>query len=67
MNPIQYNGTIDTNDKEQVKYWTTKFNVSSQQLVGAVKATGSNSVATIEEYLFERKNRPRRKRYISQM
>ena len=66
-NSIQYNGTINTNDKAVMKYWTSKFNVSPQQLVGAIKATGSHSVVVIEEYLFNRRNRIRRPRFIVQV
>jgi hypothetical protein len=66
-NMIQYNGTVNTADKSEVKYWTTKLNVSSQQLVGAIKATGSHSIAVIEEYLFQRRNRVRRPRFIAQV
>lgn len=66
-NLIQYNGTINTNDKAEMKYWTTKFNVSPQQLVGAIKATGSNSVGVIDEYLFNRRNRKKRPRFIVQV
>jgi len=66
-NMIQYNGTINTSDKSEVKYWTTKLNVSAQQLVGAIKATGSTNIAVIREYLFERRSRTRRPRFIQQM
>ena len=66
-NMIQYNGTINTSDKSEVKYWTMKLNVSSQQLVGAIKATGSSSIAVIREYLFERRNRVRRPRFMQQV
>jgi hypothetical protein len=66
-NMIQYNGTVNTADKSVVKYWTRKLNVSSQQLVGAIKATGSKNIAVIEEYLFQRRNRVRRPRFITQV
>jgi len=66
-NRIQYNERVNTSNKSEVKYWTSKFNISSQQLVGAIKATRSNSIVVIEEYLFERKNRVRRPRYINQV
>jgi hypothetical protein len=66
-NMIQYNGTVNTGNKSEVKYWTSKFNVSPQQLVGAIKATKSNRIVVIEEYIFERKNRLRRPRYIAQI
>ena len=64
---FQYKSNIDTGDPEEVKYWTNKWNVSSQQLVGAVRATKSTSVIVVEEYLFNRKTRNRRPRFITQM
>jgi hypothetical protein len=66
-NAIQYKGSVDISDKSEVKYWTSNLNVSSQQLVGAIKATGSNSIEVIREYLFERKTRVRRPRFIIQV
>ncbi len=66
-NNYQYKAIVETNDPEEVKYWTRKWNISSQQLVGAIKATGSNSVLVIADYLFDRKNRKRRPRFISQL
>jgi hypothetical protein len=66
-NNFQYKSTVETNDPLEVKHWMKKWNVSSQQLVGAIKATGSNSVLVIEEYLFMRRTRKRRPRFISQL
>ena len=66
-NAIQYKSSVDISDKSEVKYWTSNLNVSSQQLVGAIKATGSNSIEVIREYLFERKTRVRRPRFIIQV
>ncbi len=66
-NNFHYKSTVETSDPLEVKHWMKKWNVSSQQLVGAIKATGSNSVAVIDEYLFNRKTRKRRPRYISQL
>jgi len=63
----QYNPQIDTGDRKAVRYWTKKWNVSSQQLVGAIKATGSNSVVMVEEYLQNRKFRVKRPRFIVQV
>jgi hypothetical protein len=64
---FQYQAEINTSNPEEVLYWTKRWNVSSQQLVGAVKATQSNSVVLIEEYLANRKFRKRRPRFISQL
>lgn len=64
---FQYKSEVETNDPLEVKYWTRKWNISSQQLVGAIKATGSNSVLVLEEYLFNRKTRNRRPRFITQL
>ncbi|MGZ5255298.1 MAG: DUF3606 domain-containing protein [Flavitalea sp.] len=64
---FQYKSTVELTDAEEVKFWKRKWNVSSQQLVGAIKATGSNSVLVIDEYLFNRKTRNRRPRFITQL
>lgn len=64
---FQYKSEVETTDPQEVKYWTKKWNISSQQLVGAIKATGSNSVLVLEEYLFNRKTRNRRPRFITQL
>lgn len=69
-NPItsfQYKADINTTNPDELKYWTSKWNVSPQQIVGAVRATKSSSVTVIEEYLFNRKTRNRRPRYIGQL
>lgn len=42
---------INTHEKYEMQYWTQKWNISSQQLVGAVKATESSSVKKVEAYL----------------
>ena len=65
--PYQYSSLIDTTDRNAVKYWTSKWNVSPQQLVGAVKATGSNSLVVVKEYLDNRKFKKKRPRYIGQL
>lgn len=64
---FQYKSTVELTDPEEVQFWKRKWNVSSQQLVGAIKATGSNSVLIIDEYLFSRKTRNRRPRFITQL
>ena len=38
-------------DPSQLTYWTGQWQISSQQLQQAIKATGSNSVKEIKEYL----------------
>ena len=63
----QFSAFIDTADRNAVKYWTSKWNVSPQQLVGAVRATGSNSLVVVKEYLDNRKFKKKRPRYISQL
>lgn len=62
-----YNTEINLNEGDEIKYWKTRLNISAQQLVGAVKATKSNKVSEIEEYLLNRKLRPRRPRFIAQI
>ncbi|MBL7819463.1 MAG: DUF3606 domain-containing protein [Saprospiraceae bacterium] len=42
---------INTKEPYEVDYWTKKWNISSQQLNGAIKATDSTSVKKIEKYL----------------
>ena len=64
---FQYKGDIDTSNPEEVKYWTNKWNISSQLLTGAIKASGSNQVVVIEEYIENRKRRVKRPRYIAQL
>jgi hypothetical protein len=64
---FQYQAEINTSNPDEVLYWTRRWNVSSQQLVGAIKATQSNSVVVIEEYLANRKFRKRRPRFITQL
>ncbi|WP_461448749.1 DUF3606 domain-containing protein [Mucilaginibacter sp.] len=41
---------INTSENYEVKYWSTKFGVSTERLKTAVKAVG-NSAAAIETYL----------------
>ncbi len=63
----QYKADVDTSNAAEVKYWTNRWNISPQQLTGAIRATKSTSVIVIDEYLFNRKNRPRRPRFINQL
>lgn len=62
-----YKMLIDTTNPEEVKYHTSRLGISSQQLVGAIRATGSNNVALIEEYLINKKQRIKRPRFIQQL
>lgn len=41
---------INTNEPYEMDYWKKKFDVSGQQLAGAVRAVGS-SVKKVSEYL----------------
>jgi hypothetical protein len=45
---------ISTKEKYEMDYWKKELNVSSQQLVGAVRAAG-NSASAVREYLKGRK------------
>ncbi len=45
---------INKNEQYEVEYFKNKWNISSQQLLGAINATNSTSVKKIEEYLKER-------------
>ncbi|WP_338692031.1 DUF3606 domain-containing protein [Bradyrhizobium sp. 26S5] len=42
--------TINMNEDWEKEYWKKKFDVSGQQLAGAVRAVGK-SVAKVEKYL----------------
>lgn len=42
---------INTHEAYEVSYWTKKWHISSQQLRGAIRATESNGVKRVEEYL----------------
>lgn len=46
---------ISTSEDYEVRYWSEKFGVSKDELINAVKASGSNSPDTVEAYLKERK------------
>lgn len=45
---------VNTNEEYEVRYWSTKFGVSADDLKAAAKATKSESVKAIEDFL--RKN-----------
>jgi len=42
---------IDFTQLDDIVYWTKKWEISAHQLNEAIKATGSNKVRKIEEYL----------------
>ena len=42
---------ISTTEEYEVRYWSDKFGVSKQELIDAVKASGSNSPDKVEAYL----------------
>jgi len=42
---------INTSESYEVAYWTNKWNISSQQLTGAIRAIDSTSVKKVAEYL----------------
>jgi len=46
---------ISTSEDYEVRYWSEKFGVSRQELIDAVKASGSNSPDKVEAYLKEKK------------
>jgi len=48
---IRDRSRINTNEPYEVEYWTKKWDISTQQLIGAKKATDSTSVKKIEKYL----------------
>ena len=42
---------ISTSEDYEVRYWSEKFGVSKEELINAVKASGSNSPDKVEAYL----------------
>jgi hypothetical protein len=42
---------VNTNEDYEVRYWSNKFGVSADELKAAAKATKSESVKEIEEFL----------------
>lgn len=46
---------ISTSEDYEVRYWSEKFGVSNQELIDAVKASGSNSPDKVEAYLKKQK------------
>jgi Protein of unknown function (DUF3606) len=45
---------INKNEPYEVTYFKEKWDISTQQLLGALKATDSTSVKKVEEYLKEK-------------
>ncbi|OJZ07799.1 DUF3606 domain-containing protein [Sphingobacterium sp. 40-24] len=48
---------VSGSENYEINYFKTKMGVSSQAVVGAIKATGSNDRKTLEEYLKKRHNK----------
>lgn len=46
---------VSTTESYEVRYWCNKWGISYQQLLGAIRATGSHGVKTIEKYLKDNK------------
>jgi Protein of unknown function (DUF3606) len=42
---------ISTSEDYEVRYWSEKFGVSKDELINAVKESGSNSPDKVEAYL----------------
>ncbi|HEX9979438.1 MAG TPA: DUF3606 domain-containing protein [Flavobacterium sp.] len=45
---------VNMSEAYEVQYWKEKWNISSQQLSGAIRAAGSANVKKIEAYLREK-------------
>jgi len=46
---------ISTSEDYEVRYWSEKFGVSKEDLIDAVRTSGSNSPEKVEAYLKGRK------------
>ncbi|KGO93632.1 DUF3606 domain-containing protein [Flavobacterium subsaxonicum] len=46
---------ISTSEDYEVRYWSEKFGVSKDELINAVKESGSNSPDKVETYLKKQK------------
>ena len=46
---------ISTSEDYEVQYWSEKFGVSREELIDAVKVSGSNSPDKVEEYIKSKK------------
>ncbi|AWH86570.1 DUF3606 domain-containing protein [Flavobacterium album] len=44
---------INTSEDYEVRYWSEKFGVSKQELLDAIKSSGSNNPDKVEAYLRE--------------
>ena len=45
---------VSGSEDYEIDYFKKKFNVSSQAVTGAIRATGSNDRKTLEKYLAEK-------------
>jgi hypothetical protein len=50
-NKKKIDGTKISSQPHEIQYWTKKWKITPQQLGGAKRATGSQSVKKIEKYL----------------
>lgn len=48
--PLPESSLINTTEDAEVKYWATRFAVSTSELIQAVKAVG-NEASTVKDYL----------------
>lgn len=46
---------VNVHETEAIMYWTTKWQISEEQLMTAINATGSKLAGVIEIYLREKK------------
>ena len=46
---------ISTSEDYEVRYWSEKFGVNKEELIDAVRTSGSNSPEKVEAYLKGRK------------
>jgi hypothetical protein len=46
---------ISTSEDYELRYWSEKFGISQQELIDAVRASGSSSPEKVEAYLKDRK------------
>nr|WP_315085917.1 DUF3606 domain-containing protein [uncultured Chryseobacterium sp.] len=48
---------VSSSENYEIQYFKGKMGVTSQAVVGAIRATGSNDRKTLEEYLKKRHNK----------
>lgn len=52
---IRDTARVNVHEMEAIMYWTTKWQISEEQLMSAINATGSKLAGVIEIYLREKK------------